>query len=97
MSTQLKSCYLHVNIRPVVDQQLQTQRPLGGGGGKVQRGKALVIGLANIGAPVDQLADGSVLAVETGQVKRRVPKGVGVVRLLRRKEKLSVVPLSHRQ
>lgn len=73
--------YLHVNVRPIADQQLQTRRPLRGGGSEVQRGEALVVGLADISAAVNQLTDGGVLAVEAGQVQRRVPKGVGVVRL----------------
>lgn len=67
----------------MVDQQLQARRPLGGGRGKVQRGEALVVGLADISAAVNQLTDGRILAVETGQVKRCVSKGVGVVCLLR--------------
>lgn len=77
-----KHRYLHIDMSPIADQQLQTKRPLGGGGGKVQRGEALVVGLADVGAALNQLADGGVLTVETGQVERRVPKGVGVVRLL---------------
>lgn len=47
----------------------------------MQRGEALVVGLADISAAVNQLTDGGVLAIEAGQVQRRVPKGVGVVRL----------------
>lgn len=47
----------------------------------MQRGEALVVGLADIGAAVNQLADGGVLAIEAGQVERRVAEGVGVVRL----------------
>lgn len=53
----------------------------------MQRGEALVVGLADISTAVNQLADSRILAVETGQVKRCVSKGVGVVRLLRGKGK----------
>lgn len=48
----------------------------------MQRGEALVVGLADISTAVNQLTDGGILAVETGQVKRRVSKGVAVVCLL---------------
>lgn len=50
--------------------------------GKVQRGEALVVGLADAGAVVDQLVGDGVLAVETGQMERRVPERVRLVDLL---------------
>ncbi len=53
-----------------------------GGGGEVQRGEALVVGLADVGAVIDQLADDGVLTVKTGQVERRVPKPIGLIYLL---------------
>lgn len=52
----------------------------------MQRGEALVVGLADVGTAVNQLADGRILAVKTGEVKRSVSKGVGVIRLLQGKK-----------
>ena len=45
--------YLYVDIRPVVDQELQTECSMCGGGSKVQRGEALVVSLADVGAVID--------------------------------------------
>lgn len=73
--------YLHIDISPVVDQELQTQRSVCGSRSKMQWSESLVVGLADVGAAVDQLADDRVLAVKTGQVERRVPKCVGFVNL----------------
>lgn len=73
--------YLHIDISPVVDQELQTERSVCGGGRKVQRSESLVVGLADVGAAVDQLAGHRVLAVKAGQVQCRVPKCVGVINL----------------
>lgn len=53
----------------------------------MQRGEAFVVGLADVGAVVDQLTDDGVLAVETGDVERRVAEGVGLVNLLARRRK----------
>lgn len=47
----------------------------------MQRRESLVVGLADVGAAVDQLAGDHVLAVKAGQVERRVPKCVGFVNL----------------
>lgn len=74
--------YLYVDIGPVVDQELQTERSMCGGGSKVQWGEALVVRLAHVGAVIDQLADDGVLTVKTGQVERRVPKCIGLIYLL---------------
>lgn len=74
--------YLHVDISPVVDQELQTESSVCGGGGEVQRGEALVVGLADVGTVIDQLTDDVVLTVKTGQMERRVPKCVGLINLL---------------
>lgn len=73
--------YLNIDIGPVVDQELQTERSVCGGRSEVQGSEPLVVGLADVGAPVDQLADDRVLAVKAGQVEGRVPKRVGVVNL----------------
>lgn len=73
--------YLHVDIGPVVDQELQTERSVCGSCGKMQRSEPLVVGLADVGAAVDQLAGDRVLAVKAGKVERRVPKCVGFVNL----------------
>lgn len=47
----------------------------------MQRGEAFVVRLADVGTAVNQLADGGILAVKTGQVQRRVPKCIGLVYL----------------
>lgn len=73
--------YLHVDVGPVVDQELQTERSVCGSCSKVQRSEALVVRLADVGAPVNQLAGDQVLAVKAGQVEGRVPKGVGFINL----------------
>lgn len=73
--------YLHVDVGPVVDQELQTERSVCGGCSKMQRSEALVVGLADVGAAVDQLAGDRVLAVKAGQVEGRVPKCVGFINL----------------
>lgn len=73
--------YLHVDICPVVDQELQTECSVCGSCSKMQRRESLVVGLADVGAAVDQLAGDCVLAVKAGQVERRVPKSVGLVNL----------------
>lgn len=52
-----------------------------GRGSKVQWREALVVGLADIGAIIDQLAYDGVLAVEARQVESRVPEGVGLIYL----------------
>lgn len=74
--------YLYVDIRPIVDQELQTERSMCGGSSKVQWGEALVVGLAHVGTVINELADDRVLAVKTGQVERRVPKPIGLIYLL---------------
>lgn len=73
--------YLHVDVGPVVDQELQTERSVCGSCSEMQRSESLVVGLADVGAAVDQLADDHVLAVKAGQVERRVPEGVGFINL----------------
>ena len=50
---------------------------MSGGSSEVQRGEALIVGLADIGTVVYQLADDSILTVKTGHVERCVPKNVG--------------------
>lgn len=73
--------YLHIDISPVVDQELQTECSVCGGCSKMQRSESLVVGLADVGAAVNQLAGDCVLAIKAGQVERRVPKCVGFVNL----------------
>lgn len=63
-STQL--AHLYVDICPVVDQELQTECSVRRSCGKVQWGEAFVVGLADVCATVDQLADNSILAIKTG-------------------------------
>lgn len=76
------AAYLYIDIRPIVDQELQTEGSVCGGGSKVQWGEALVVGLAHVGAVINELADDRVLTVKTGQVERRVPKAIGLIYLL---------------
>lgn len=83
--------YLYVDVSPIVDQELQAERSVCGGGGKVQRGEALVVGLANIGTIVDELADDGVLTIEAGHVECCVPKRVGLVYLLSEKTRPAVM------
>lgn len=73
--------YLHVDVSPVVDQELQTECSVCGSCSKMQRSEALVVRLADVGAAVNQLAGDHVLAVEAGQVEGRVPKCVGFINL----------------
>lgn len=86
--TRHKSCvghfplsYLYVDISPIVDQEFQTEGPMCGGSSKVQRVEALVVGLTDISATVDQLTDNSILAIKTSQVERRVPKSIRLIYL----------------
>ena len=62
----------------------------------MQRREALVVGLAHVGAVVDELADDGVLSVEARHVQRRVPERVGLVYLratfvLDGKQKIGIV------
>lgn len=56
-------------------------RSVRGGSSKVQRGEAFVVLLADVGTAVNQLADGGILAMKTGQVECCVPKCIGLVYL----------------
>ena len=58
----------------------------------MQRGEALVVGLADVGAVIDELAHDRVLAVETGHVERRVPEGVRLVYLWSEKSGRQICP-----
>lgn len=58
-----------------------------GSSSKVQRGEALIVGLADICTVVYQLTDHSILTVKTGHVERRVPKRIGLIYLLPHREK----------
>lgn len=51
----------------------------------MQRGEALVVGLADVGVVINQLVGDGVLTVETGQMERCVPKRVGLIDLLSEK------------
>lgn len=73
--------YLHIDVSPVVDQELQTERSVCGSCSKMQRSESLVVGLADVGAAVDQLTDDHILAVEAGQVEGRVAKRIGFINL----------------
>lgn len=73
--------HLHIDVSPVVDQELQTACSVGGSCSKMQWRESLVVGLADVGAAVNQLAGDHVLAVKAGQVERCVPKRVGFINL----------------
>lgn len=47
----------------------------------MQWSESLVVGLADIGAAVDQLTDDHILAVKAGQVECRVAKCIGFINL----------------
>ena len=70
-----------VDIRPVIDQQLQTQRAIGGDCSHVQRREALVVRLVDIGSCIHQLDSHSILAQVAGDVQSCVSKSVGLINL----------------
>lgn len=76
--------HLEVDVGTVVDKQLQAQGPVGGDGGEVQWGEALLVGLVDVGAAVHQLIGHGILAHVAGDVKCSVPKGVRLVDLQHR-------------
>lgn len=73
--------HLKVDVGPVVHQELEAQGPVGGDGSKVQGGEALLIGLIDVGAVVDQLVGHGVLAHVTGDVKCSVTEGIWFIDL----------------
>ena len=73
--------YLHVDISTIVNEQLETQHPAGGGGGQVQRCVAVVIWLVDVSTIVHQLIGHSVLSHVARHVEGRVSKGVGLISL----------------
>lgn len=75
------AAHLHVDVGAVVDEVLEAERAVRGGGCEVQRREALVVGLADAGAVIDEFAHHRVLPVEAGQVQGRVAEGVGFVDL----------------
>lgn len=77
------SGYLHVDVSPIVDKEFQTERAVCGGGSKVQWREALIVGLTDVGAEINELADNCVLSIKTSQVERRVPECIGLIDLLR--------------
>lgn len=73
--------YLYVDVGSTVHQEFQTQGTVGGRSCKVERRKALVIRLTDVGAVIDQLADHSVLSIKTCYVESCVPKGIRFIYL----------------
>lgn len=73
--------YLLVDVRPVVDQQLQTKGPVGGDGSQVQRGVATSVGLVHVSPVVYQLGGHSLLSHVACHVERSVPKAIGLIDL----------------
>lgn len=73
--------YLKVHISSIIDKKFQAQGSVGGDGSKVQGGKALFIGLIDIGAIVDQFIRHGILAHVTGNVKCSVAKGIWFINL----------------
>lgn len=72
---------LHVDVSPVVDQQLQTERAVGGHGSQVQGAEASLVGLVNIGTAVNQLICDCFLPHITGYMQSGVSKSVGLINL----------------
>ena len=83
--------YLHVDVGPVVDQELQTQRSVSGRSSEVQRREALVVGLTHVSSVIDELTDNSILSVKTRHVQRRVPKRIRLIDLLSQKIRLVIL------
>ncbi|TNN57226.1 hypothetical protein EYF80_032560 [Liparis tanakae] len=75
------SSYLLVDVCPVVDQQLQTEGPVGGDGGQVQGGVAALVGLVHISSVVHQLGRHRLLPHVARHMERRVPKAIGLIDL----------------
>lgn len=57
---------LHVDVSPVVDQQLQTEGAVGGHGSQVQGAEASLVGLVNVSTAVNQLISDCFLSHITG-------------------------------
>lgn len=73
--------HLHIDVNTVVDEQLEAQHAAGGRCGQVQWCAAVVVGLSDVSATVDQLGGHSVMAIQAGHVESRVPENVCVVSL----------------
>lgn len=82
ISCQGQRSYLDVDVGSVVHQEFQAERSVRGSSSKVQRREALVVGLADVGAVIDKLANDGILAIEARHMQSRVPKRIGLIYLL---------------
>lgn len=73
--------HLHVDVNAIVDEQLEAKHAAGGRCSEVQRRAAMVVGLIDVGATVDQLGGHCVVTIQAGHVKSRVAENVCVVSL----------------
>lgn len=81
-SSQAVHVYLHIDVNAVVDEQLEAQHAAGGRCGQVQWRAAVVVGLSDVSATVDQFGGHCVVAIQAGHVESRVAENVCVVSLL---------------
>lgn len=79
-----RGAHLHVDVRAVVDQELEAEGTVRGRGGEVERREAFVVGLTHVSTVVDQLTHHSILTVNARHVQSRVPERVGFVYLSER-------------
>lgn len=73
--------HLVVDISPVIDQQLQAERAIGGDCSHMQWCEALVIRLVDIGSCIHQLNSHRILAQVAGDVQSCVSKSIGLINL----------------
>lgn len=65
--------HLDVDVGSVAHQELQTERPVAGGGSEVERGEAFLVHLVDIGPALYELVHHHVLPIVAGNVEGRVP------------------------
>lgn len=83
--------HLHIDVDAIVDEQLEAQHAAGRRCGQVQRRAAVVVGLSDISATVDQLGGHCVVAIQAGHVESCVAENVCVVCLqVKRRRKKTI-------
>lgn len=81
--------HLHIDVDAIVDEQLEAQHAAGGHCGQVQWRAAMVVGLSDVCATVDQLGGHRVVAIQAGHVESRVAENVCVASLqVQRRERI---------
>lgn len=81
LRSQTVHVHLHIDVDTIVDEQLEAQHPAGGRCGQVQWRAAVVVGLSDVCATVDQLGGQRVVPIQAGHVESRVAENVCVVSL----------------